>query len=204
MERMKTFFIYFLLFAGFFVLSNVLEYGLIRNMYSKIEGGSYSDDTFTVEVSEAKATSVNGYMDVKIKNNSNEDIDEAYAKIDLVDEYGNVVSTEYTTIRDLKAGESKNLKVKFEGRNIKGCKVEMVPEIPDRSNIINLFGWEFDSTNFLGTGINLTSFHGIDLTKYINLAKKYLVAGGNFLWGIANTVPMWAYIVASMIVVWYI
>ena len=72
MDRMKTFFMYALILTGFILVSTLLENGLIYNMYKtiagKTNGSTYMDGIFTeVDIleQESKATSVNGYINLK-------------------------------------------------------------------------------------------------------------------------------------------
>ena len=138
MKTMKTFFIYFLMLAGFFVISTLLERGVVQDMYYQITGQAISNDTLAVEVLDAKATNVNGYMNIKVTNDSNKSIDTAYAKIDLLDEYGLNAMTKYVTISDLNSGDAKDFMFKFNGNKIKSYEVSFVSELPDKSNIINI------------------------------------------------------------------
>lgn len=210
MDRMKSFFVYFLLFVGMFIVFNLLENGLTASMFSEVKGTTAGNDKMSIEVSDSKASNVNGYMDIKITNDSDEYIDEAYAKVDLIDEYGMVAATEYITVEDLAPGESKTYKVKYNGNSIKGYNVGVVDEIPDKSNIINILGWEIDKTDAFGTGVDLTKVKvlgmnvGDKLSEIFGGAKKYGKAGWRYFLSVARFIPPWAYVVASIIVLWYI
>lgn len=206
MKTMKTFFIYFLMLAGFFVIATFLEKGVIQDMYYKINGQAMNSDTLAIEVLDSKATNVNGYMNVKITNDSNEYIDSAYAKIDLLDEYGLNAMTKYVTVSDLEPGESKTFKFNFRGNKIKSYEVAFVSELPDKSNIINILGWEIDKTNLFGLGIDLTNINGVDVTKYFSFSNIRSFARNSWSLGIgiAKSIPLWAYAIASLIVLWYI
>ena len=204
MSTLKKFFIYFLMFAIFFIISNILENGLVLNMYGNIRGETANNDEMSIEVSDAKATKVNGYMDFKITNYSNENISDSYARLNLIDKTGLIAGTEYITITELEAGETKNYKVKFKGNDIESYKIDFVSEVPDKSNVINILGWEFDATNFLG--FDLTNVYGINIAKYISpqgiihLFKNRW----HYALSIANSIPIWGYVIASLIVLWYL
>lgn len=207
MDRMKTFFIYFLLFVGMFVVFNLLENGLTASMFGEVKGTATGNEQLAIEVSDSKASNVNGYMDIKITNTSDEHVDKAYAQVDLMDEFGNVVSTQYITVEDLAPGESKTYKVKYDGNNIEGYKVAVVDEIPDRSNIIDIFGWEVEKDNVFGIDLTNLKVFGIDVgNKIIDAlsgAKKYGRAGWSFFMSLVDFVPMWAYAIATLIVISY-
>ena len=71
MDRMKTFFLYLLAIIGFMFLSYALENSLLENMYEKMTGSitSQNSDISIDEVS-GKASNVNGYLQIKVSNNS--------------------------------------------------------------------------------------------------------------------------------------
>ena len=108
MKRAKQLNTYALLLIGFMIISMILENGLIAAMYAPIQGiasGTYTTtDGLEVTVEDARATRVNGYMKVKVKNTTGRDIDKCYAKMDLYNKYG-LVATEYVEITDFKNGE---------------------------------------------------------------------------------------------------
>lgn len=206
MKRMKTFFIYFLLFAGLYIVSTLLEHGLISSMYVDIKGNTYNNDQLTISVSNAKATNVNGYVKLNITNNSNEYIDSSYAKIDFIDEYDLNAITEYVTINNLAPGESKDYKINFRANKIEEYNICFVSELPDKSHIINILGWELDATNLFGLGIDLTNINGVDITQYMSLngIRTFATDGWLFAIGVARSIPLWGYVVASLIVIWYL
>lgn len=205
MKRLKTFFIYFLLFAALFIVSTLLEKGTVFSMYADINGNAYNSDELTINVEKAKASNVNGYMELKVTNDSNNKIDSSYAKIEFIDEYNLNAITDYVTIKDLEPGESKQYKINFEGDKIAKYNVSFVSELPDKSNIINLFGWEIDATNLFGLGIDLTNIGGVDLTQYMSWdgMKSLVSTGFAFAVNLLKAVPTWGYLVASLIVIWY-
>lgn len=206
MKRMKTFFIYFLLLLGLYIVSNLLQHGLILNMYSTIEGNAESNNQLNIEVSKVKATNVNGYMDFSITNDSNDYIEKAYAKIDFIDKYDLNSITQYAIINDLEPGQTRNYKINFRGNKIKEYNISFVPELPDKTHIINILGWEIDATNVFGLGIDLTNINGVDITQYFSIKELKNLFSDSWSLGInfAKSIPLWGYVVASLIVLWYI
>ena len=87
MDRMKTFLLYALGIIGFFILSLILEDGLINGMYKPLINSSdkviaENSSGINVEVTDAKASNINGQLNYKITNNSNERIDDQYVNKD--------------------------------------------------------------------------------------------------------------------------
>lgn len=206
MKRMKTFFIYFLLLLGLYIVSNLLQQGLILNMYSAIEGNAESNNQLEINVSNAKATNVNGYMNLSVTNNSNDYIEQAYAKVDFIDEYNLNAITQYAIIDDLEPGATNNYKINFRGNKINGYNITFVPELPDKTHILNILGWEIDATNVFGLGIDLTNVNGVDVTQYFSISGIRKLTKDFWVFGVdlAKSIPIWGYIAASLIVVWYL
>lgn len=199
MDRVKELGTYVLLLVGFFILSIILENGLISAMYAPIDGltsGNYTAENSGLEVTvlDARATSVNGYMKVKIKNTTGRDIDECYAKMDLYSKQGFLAATEYVELKDFKANEERNFDVRFKANEIDRYEVSLVETVPDKSNILNILGWEID----------LTDFFGLDLTKIFDFEKIKDGAMGLWSWFTAfcSSIPAWAWFIAGGIVIW--
>lgn len=206
MKRMKTFFIYFLLLLGLYIVSNLLQNGLILNMYSAIEGNAESNNQLEINVLNAKATNVNGYMNLSITNNSNDYVEQAYAKVDFIDKYNLNAITQYAIINDLEPGQTNNYKINFRGNKINEYNISFVSELPDKTHILNILGWEIDTTNVFGLGIDLTNVNGVDVTQYFswNGAKQLVKDSWTLGVSFAKSIPLWGYVVASLIVVWYL
>ncbi|MGN1299009.1 MAG: hypothetical protein ACI4UE_03400 [Candidatus Scatovivens sp.] len=209
MDRMKTFFIYFLILVIFFIVSNLLENGLIYNMYSKIYGTinntAYIKGIFTeLEIidKDSRATNVNGYINLNIKNNMNSNLKSCFLKLDLYNERNLLAETEYIQIDDLNSGDAKNYNLKFKANNIDRYEISLVDEKPDESSIIRIFGWEIDLSKY---GIDPKNVFGIDLTALsLETIKKGGISVWNFCLNFVKSIPLWAYVVAGGIVLWYL
>lgn len=204
MSRMQTFAIYVLIIVGFFLLSIFLEGQLINQMYNNISGTSRGEFEYNgenigldVEVKDAKATNMNGYITAKMTNNSDKVIDKAYLRIDLFANQDVKALTRYMEINNLKPGETKEYKLKFRAGYVDTYKLAIEKDFPDEDYIFEIFGYE----------INTKSIFGLDLSKYID-AQKIKNAGfngissvfeffgkvGNRLVVTAKSVPWWGYL----------
>ena len=74
----------------------------------------------------------------------------------------------------------------------------MVEEAPDKSNILNLFGWEIDLTNVFG--MDLTKMFGGALN--VETIKETGISVFSWIKVIVSSVPAWAYVIAGGIVLW--
>ena len=130
MDRMKTFFGYLLMIVICYFGSNVLAYVGINNMYEDIENYQYINTPgIIVTVDEAKATSVNVYIDGTIKNDSNTNIKELYLKIDCYSDKKINMGTKYIKIENLKAKDTVSFNTKFKFSNVSYCSITTVNEI---------------------------------------------------------------------------
>ena len=210
MGKMQTFLTYALIIVGFFFISEFLSGKLIEQMYVKINGNVQENFTYQgqdialdVEVIDAKATNVNGYITVRVTNNTDVTVDKAYLKLDLFAKGDIKAVSRYMEITDLKPGEHKDYTLKFRAGYVDTYKVAVKEDFPDEDYIFELFGYEFNTRNFLG----------MDISGFIN-AKAIKEAGFNGITSIfsffgmvahrfvviAKTVPWWGYLGALAVI----
>lgn len=210
MGKMQTFLTYILIIIGFFFISEFLSGQLIEQMYVKLKGSieeklSYQGQNIelNVEVLEAKATNMNGYIKVRVTNNTDVTIDKAYLKLDLFAKSDIKAVSRYMEIKNLKPGAHKDYTLKFRAGYVDTYKVAVKEDFPDEDYIFEIFGYEFNTKNFLG----------LDISRFIN-AKAIKEAGFNGITSIfsffgmighrfvviAKTVPWWGYVGALAII----
>lgn len=209
MARMRTFFLYALAIVLFIFISEVLEDGLVMGMYKKMNGQIVPSSAYNVAIEDAdgRATNVNGYLTFKVKNNSSSSTDLGNLKIDLYSRRGLHAMTKYVDITDIEPGSTKEYQVKFKGKEIGGYKVSILTddELPDRSNIISIFGYDIDLTDFFGLDLTNITVLGKRLSDYIDV--DYIKGSGRNIWtwfvDICNSVPWWGYAIAAGLIIWY-
>ena len=71
MERMKTFFKYFLWIVGLFIVTLIIQFIAFYTMYGSIKDNGKVESTsdIVLDVSKIKATNVNGFINLKIYKN---------------------------------------------------------------------------------------------------------------------------------------
>lgn len=203
MARMKTFFLYFIGIVGFFFLSLLLEDALIENMYVKMTGEVTSSPTIIIDNDAGKATSMNGYMQFRISNKSKAKCTD-YVKIDLYSEQGLLAATKYVEITDLNAGHAKTYQVKLKGNDLSSYKISIVSELPDKTNILNIFGWEVDLTNVFGLDLSEISIFGVKLAEFFTWDNIKTTGSNiwNFTANLLESIPWWGYMIGWWIVLW--
>ena len=135
MDRMKTFLLYLIAFVGFYILSNVLISIALATSYEFIECTKNESSSYVVQVSEAKATSVSGYVQGTIKLNAGVESPEKYLQIDLYSKYGHCTGRKYVDLSTVQAGEQKEFKVSFEYDNIVTYQITTTNEVEKLSDV---------------------------------------------------------------------
>lgn len=140
MSRMKTFFIYLLLFVGLYVVSNLLIDAYIKTSYYKIETYDIDVKEANITIMTAKASKDDGHIEGKIVNNTNEKITNRYMKVELFSNNNINLGTEYAQIDELNPGDLKNFKINFTCDNVTSFKITFInkeqknEEKPENSN----------------------------------------------------------------------
>lgn len=149
MARMKTFFIYFLIFIGIYVVSQLLINAYIKTSYYKIESYEISDNqlTVTIDRSGTRASKDDGYIQGKISNNSDLKSDVKYMKVELYSEKNVNLGEEYVKIDEMNPNEVKDFKVRFTCDYVKHFKIifltqEEKAEIDANKETLNLPSYE--------------------------------------------------------------
>lgn len=148
MSRMKTFGKYLILFLAFYIFVNFMSYQLVKSTYANIEYNVQTNE-LQVNIEEAKASRESGKIKGKVKNNSNETLQNKYIKIDCISETGNTITSKYVEIKGLKPGEEKEFIVRFKAENIKSLNINIVDNVENKDaeiisqDIINALGLSF-------------------------------------------------------------
>lgn len=128
MSRMKTFFIYLLLFVGLYVVSNLLIDAYIKTSYYKIETYDIDVKEANITIMTAKASKDDGHIEGKIVNNTNEKVTNKYMKVELFSNKDVNLGTEYVKIDELNPGDLKNFKIDFTCDNVTSFKITFISE----------------------------------------------------------------------------
>lgn len=132
MDRMKTFFIYFILVVLFFIFSQIMIYIGINTTYNSKDIHIKTPLQMNIEV---KATSINGFAKGKIHNNLEADIENKYLKLSFYSKNDVLMGTKYIEIDNLKANEEKDFEIRFNYNKVNRAVVEIVDDIENNSNI---------------------------------------------------------------------
>lgn len=137
MKRLKTFAFYILILVTFFVLSRIIIFIGLNNTYSSITPKNSIPDG--IEISYAKATSVNGKVTGKITGN----FEEKYAKFNFYADTDSLAGTYYISISEL---TNNDFEFYFKLNYINSYSVELTNEAPPEESTSN----NFSSTEYQG------------------------------------------------------
>ncbi len=142
MKKMNTFFKYLLLVILFYVFSNIMINALFKVSYSDIKDYEINVSQIYVDVTEAKASKRNGYINGIVKNNTSEPVENKYLKIIIFSKYDNILGEKYIKIDSLEPKQLRKFEVKFDYDNVKKFKIEMTDTKPEDADF-----WELVKTN---------------------------------------------------------
>ena len=132
MKRLKMFFKYALCIAIFWFLSDFLIYMGIKGIYKTIEA-KVMTEVPTVNVAEAKATYVNGYVKGNIYNNTNDTINNKYLKIACYSPRNMFLGTKYVKIENLESKKTQDFEMWFKYTDVGYCEISVVDSANDAS-----------------------------------------------------------------------
>lgn len=177
MSTMKKFFKYFLVFIIFYFASTFLSNKIIESTY-KPKKLDIDFDTPSIEISEAKATSINGYLKGRLTNNSGERLTGKYIKADFFSPRGINIGTRYIKLNDLNPGESVEIDERVKFNNIDSIKLSMISQ-EEKPNEKLLIEKIYDK---ISERIRLSRYRrlveNIKAGDYKDIAKK--IKDGNF------------------------
>lgn len=143
MERMKKFFIYFILFVGLYLfVSLMINFGM-KEKYETITNHQITVKSPQVTVSESKATYSHGYIKGNILNNTGEHIKDKYLQFDFYDKDGIYLGTESKEIKYFNVDEKINFDLNYEYTNVNKIKISFVDEVlRPKTKLSNIFNVE--------------------------------------------------------------
>src|SRR5574344_145019 len=113
MSRMKTFLVYAILVIVVIVASDFLIKIILSSTYSEFEEYDIGVESPKVEMMQAIKRYSDGYIYGKVTNNTSQDINNKFIKIEFYSDIKNKLGTEYVSISDLKVNESKVFEVNY-------------------------------------------------------------------------------------------
>lgn len=127
-NRIRTFGIYALCVILFFIFSNIMIEIALKTSYDPIDTYKTEPMGIEIDINEAKATYVNGYVGGSIKNNNSE-IQKTYIKIDLYTKRDVYMGSKYIELNNLKQAETRDFRIGFQYTDIDHANITLVNEV---------------------------------------------------------------------------
>lgn len=138
MSRMKTFLKYLIILLLFYWFSNIMIDAFLKVSYIDMSEYNINVTQLYVDVTEAKSSKRNGYINGIVKNNTNSTIENKYLKIDMLSKNGNVIGVKYVQIDKIEPNQLRKFEVKFDYDNVKTFNIELTDTIPEEIDFWDL------------------------------------------------------------------
>lgn len=129
MERMKKFFIYFILFVGLYLFVSLMTNLGMKENYEGITNHEILTESPKITVLESKATYSYGYIKGNISNDTGEHLKDKFLQFDFYDKDGIYVGTEYKEIKYFNVDETINFDLNYEYTTVNKIKISFVNEV---------------------------------------------------------------------------
>lgn len=136
MSRMKTFFKYFLAIIIVYIIVDLGSFYVLKSTYLT-KDYSVEESILDVQVTEAKATYLNGYVNGTVKNNTDTAVTNKYLKIDSYSKRGVLLGTKYVKLNDLNPSEETQFNSSFNYEQIDNLKISVIDgtELPPEGTL---------------------------------------------------------------------
>lgn len=158
METFKKIILWVVIIVIVFLVTNFCNFYIIASTYKDIDCKITNSDNLEISKNECKATYVNGYCKLNIKNTSNVDISNKYIILEGYSEYNNNLTNKYIKIDNIKSGEEKNIQFNYKAQEVKNTIVYVTEKEPEKEKF-NL-NEEVDGQTILLGAIILLYFFG--------------------------------------------
>ena len=130
---MKKFFKYFLAFVALYIIVDIGSYMSIKSTYIP-KDYEVEIENPQVTVGEFKATTLNGYINGQINNNTDAVITGKALKFDYYSENDILMGTKYFKIDNFLIGETLNFESRFNYDNVDHVKISLVDSLESIEN----------------------------------------------------------------------
>ena len=128
MARMKFFRNLLIFFIFIFIFVTYMSEQFIRSTYDSISANQIISDSPKIEIIEAKSTNINGFVKAKITNNTENEIDNQYIKLDFFSKHDNNLGTKYLKVDNLSVNEVKEFIVQHKYHGVRRVEGTVITE----------------------------------------------------------------------------
>lgn len=158
METFKKIMLWVAIIVIVFFVTNFCNFYIIASTYKDIDCKITNSNNLEIAKKECKATYVNGYCKLSVKNTSETDISNKYIILEGYSEYNNNLTNKYIKIDNIKAGEEKEIQFNYKAQEVKNVSVYVTENEPEKEKFD--LNEEVDEPSILIGAILLLYFFG--------------------------------------------
>ena len=158
METLKKIMLWVAIIVIVFFVTNFCNFYIIASTYKDIDCKITNSNNLEIAKKECKATYVNGYCKLSVKNTSETDISNKYIILEGYSEYNNNLTNKYIKIDNIKAGEEKEIQFNYKAQEVKNVSVYVTENEPEKEKFD--LNEEVDGPSILIGAILLLYFFG--------------------------------------------
>ena len=158
METFKKIMLWVAIIVIVFFVTNFCNFYIIASTYKDIDCKITNSNNLEIAKKECKATYVNGYCKLSVKNTSETDISNKYIILEGYSEYNNNLTNKYIEIDNIKAGEEKEIQFNYKAQEVKNVSVYVTENEPEKEKFD--LNEEVDGPTILIGAIILLYFFG--------------------------------------------
>ena len=158
METFKKIMLWVAIIVIVFFVTNFCNFYIIASTYKDIDCKITNSNNLEIAKKECKATYVNGYCKLSVKNTSGTDISNKYIILEGYSEYNNNLTNKYIKIDNIKAGEEKEIQFNYKAQEVKNVSVYVTENEPEKEKFD--LNEEVDGPSLLIGAILLLYFFG--------------------------------------------
>ena len=158
METLKKIMLWVAIIVIVFFVTNFCNFYIIASTYKDIDCKITNSNNLEIAKKECKATYVNGYCKLSVKNTSETDISNKYIILEGYSEYNNNLTNKYIKIDNIKSGEEKEIQFNYKAQEVKNVSVYVTENEPEKEKFD--LNEEVDGPTILIGAIILLYFFG--------------------------------------------
>lgn len=142
MGTLKLFRNLLIAFILLWIFVTVASEGFIQTSYRYIGEYELNSTVGTIQITDSRATKVNGYVKGTITNNTNHLISKLYIVLQCYSKKDNLLGTEYTQVENLAVGETREFEIRYQYDDVDHYTITTTEEAPEGGNLNLNLNWK--------------------------------------------------------------
>lgn len=129
MERMKKFFLYFVIFIAFFLFVELFTNLQVRENFQDVNNYEVAITSPKISITESMASKNSGYIKGNITNDTGEHIRDKYLQFEFYDKDGIYLGTESQQMKYFNVNETASFDIAYKYKNVDRIKISFGDKI---------------------------------------------------------------------------